>query len=145
MPTWDMMFMQEKGDRMLRVLHTPGHPPGHVAYLDEANQMLFTGDTAHQGPVYACFEGSDPAAPAESVKRLAALPDVRTICPGHDEIITEQGWLGQLAACVEAASRAGFQAGPVTALSSGRNIASIPCPFGCRSEADRDPDRSITP
>jgi glyoxylase-like metal-dependent hydrolase (beta-lactamase superfamily II) len=91
------------GGRVLQVLHVPGHSPGHVAYLDEASKMLFTGDTAYAGPLYACFEGSDPAAFAESVKRLAALPNVGTICPGHDDLITEQGWLGQLAECVEAA------------------------------------------
>jgi glyoxylase-like metal-dependent hydrolase (beta-lactamase superfamily II) len=91
------------GGRVLRALHTPGHSPGHAAYLDEASNMLFTGDTAYLGPVYACFEGSNPAAFAESVKRLAALPNVRTLCPGHDDIITEQGWLGELAECVEAA------------------------------------------
>lgn len=31
------------GGRMLRVLHIPGHSPGHVAYVDEASYMLFTG------------------------------------------------------------------------------------------------------
>lgn len=91
------------GGRALRVLHIPGHSPGHVAYLDEASNMLFTGDTAYLGPVYACFEGSNPAAFAASVKRLAALPTVRMICPGHNDIITEQGWLARLADCVEAA------------------------------------------
>lgn len=91
------------GGRVLRVLNTPGHSPGHSAYWDEASNMLFTGDTAYLGPVYACFEGSDPAAFAESVKRLATLPNVRTICPGHDEIITKQGWLRELAEFVEAA------------------------------------------
>jgi glyoxylase-like metal-dependent hydrolase (beta-lactamase superfamily II) len=91
------------GGRVLRVLHTPGHSPGHAAFWDEANNMLFTGDTAYLGPVYACFEGSDPAALAESVNRLATLPNVRTICPGHNEIITKQGWLRELAECAEAA------------------------------------------
>jgi glyoxylase-like metal-dependent hydrolase (beta-lactamase superfamily II) len=90
------------GNRALRVLHIPGHSPGHVAFLDEANRILFTGDSACQGPVYACFVGGDPAALAESAKRMAALPEVRTICPGHDEIITDEGWLGKFAACVEA-------------------------------------------
>jgi glyoxylase-like metal-dependent hydrolase (beta-lactamase superfamily II) len=90
------------GGHVLKVLHTPGHSPGHVAFWHEANDMLFTGDTASMGPVYACFEGGDPEALAESVKRLAALPNVRTICPGHDEIITKQDWLRELAECVEA-------------------------------------------
>jgi glyoxylase-like metal-dependent hydrolase (beta-lactamase superfamily II) len=91
------------GGCVLKVLHTPGHSPGHVTFWDEAKDMLFTGDTASMGPVYACFEGGDPEALAESVKRLAALPNVRTICPGHDEIISKEGWLGELVECVEAA------------------------------------------
>ena len=91
------------GGHVLQVLHTPGHSPGHVAFWHEANNMLFTGDTASMGPVYACFEGGDPEALAESVKRLATLPNVQTICPGHDEIITKEGWLRELAECVEAA------------------------------------------
>jgi glyoxylase-like metal-dependent hydrolase (beta-lactamase superfamily II) len=91
------------GSHVLKVLHTPGHSPGHVTFWHEANNMLFTGDTASMGPVYACFEGSDPEALAKSVKRLAALTNVQTICPGHEEIITSQGWLCEMAECVEAA------------------------------------------
>jgi glyoxylase-like metal-dependent hydrolase (beta-lactamase superfamily II) len=91
------------GDRPLRVLHIPGHSPGHVAYHDGANGLLFTGDTACRSPVYACFAGGDPAALLESAKRLAALPGVWTICPGHDEVITEKGWLQEFDANVQAA------------------------------------------
>jgi len=91
------------GDHTLRVLHIPGHSPGHIAYLDAANGTLFTGDTACLGPVYACFPGSDPAALAASAQRMAALPGVRTVCPGHGDVITEEGWLEKLATCVEAA------------------------------------------
>jgi glyoxylase-like metal-dependent hydrolase (beta-lactamase superfamily II) len=91
------------GGCVLQVLHTPGHSPGHVTFWYKAKDMIFTGDTASMGPIYACFEGGDPEALAESVKRLAVLPNVRTICPGHDEIITKEGWLSELADCVEAA------------------------------------------
>jgi glyoxylase-like metal-dependent hydrolase (beta-lactamase superfamily II) len=91
------------GGRVLQVLHVPGHSPGHVAYLDREGGMLFTGDTAYVGPVYACFQGSDPAAFVESVKRLAALPGVTAVCPGHNDLIADPGWLGELAECVEAA------------------------------------------
>jgi len=90
------------GDQVLRVLHIPGHSPGHVAYWLEASHMLFTGDTAYKGPLYACFEGSDPVAFAQSVKRLAALPEVATICPGHNDVIRDRDWLSELAQCVEA-------------------------------------------
>ncbi|MGD9147948.1 MAG: MBL fold metallo-hydrolase [Anaerolineae bacterium] len=91
------------GERSLRVLHVPGHSPGHLAYLDEADGMLFTGDTAYLGPVYACFEGGDPLAFAQSVKRLASLQGMTTVCPGHNDVITEPDWLNELAECVEAA------------------------------------------
>jgi len=90
------------GGIMLRVLHTPGHSPGHVAFVDESRQILFSGDTALLGPMYACFEGSDPLALARSVKRLATLDGVMITCPGHDDIVTGQDWLGELAECVEA-------------------------------------------
>ncbi len=91
------------GGRALWVLHTPGHSPGHVVYLDEASGILFTGDTAYQGPFYACFDQSHPVDLAQSVKRLSRLPNVRLICPGHNDLITDQGWLNELAECVEAA------------------------------------------
>ena len=93
----------ELGDHTLEVLHIPGHSPGHVAVLDAANGLLFTGDTACLSPIYACFPGCDPAGLANSAKRMAALPGVRTVCPGHGDIITEEGWLDKFAACVEAA------------------------------------------
>jgi len=88
------------GGRVLQVLHIPGHSPGHVAYLDRSSGMLFTGDTAYVGPLFACFEGSDPAAFAESAKRLAALPDVAMVCPGHNDVIAHRGWLNELVECV---------------------------------------------
>jgi glyoxylase-like metal-dependent hydrolase (beta-lactamase superfamily II) len=91
------------GGRTLRVLHIPGHSPGHVAYVDEANHALFTGDAAYAGPMYACFEGSDPVAFAHSVKRLAALEGVVTTCPGHNDIVTGRDWLRELAEGLEAA------------------------------------------
>jgi len=91
------------GDRTLRVLHIPGHSAGHVAYHDGANGLLFSGDTACRSPVYACFAGGDPAALLDSARRMAALPGVGMICPGHDEVITKEGWLPEFAANVQAA------------------------------------------
>jgi glyoxylase-like metal-dependent hydrolase (beta-lactamase superfamily II) len=91
------------GGRALKVLHIPGHSPGHSAYLDEAAGLLFTGDFAYRGPVFACFEGGDPAAFARSARRLAALSGIEVVCPGHEEVITDPEWLGEFAACVQAA------------------------------------------
>ena len=105
-PATHVLHDQDKidlGGRSLRVLHTPGHSPGHVVYLDEARGILFTGDTAYQGPLFACFERSSPVDFAQSVKRLARLPSVKVICPGHNDPITTPGWLNKLAEYVEAA------------------------------------------
>ena len=92
----------ELGGRSLTALHTPGHSPGHMAYLDEAHGVLFTGDTAYRGPVYVCFEGADVAAFTQSIERLAALRGVTSICPGHNDVITDPRWLSGLAACLQA-------------------------------------------
>jgi glyoxylase-like metal-dependent hydrolase (beta-lactamase superfamily II) len=91
------------GDRVLTALHTPGHSPGHCTYLDEEDGLLFTGDTAYVGPVFACFDGSDPAAFAKSASRLAGLPGSWTVCPGHNDLVTDPGWLNEFAKCVEVA------------------------------------------
>lgn len=48
MPTADLVLAN--GDalpiagRDIRLLHTPGHTPGHVCLVDAANQLIFTGD-----------------------------------------------------------------------------------------------------
>jgi len=61
------------GGRTLRVLHTPGHSPDSICLLDEANGLLFGGDTINTGPIYAQLEGSDVEAFAASTARLAEL------------------------------------------------------------------------
>jgi glyoxylase-like metal-dependent hydrolase (beta-lactamase superfamily II) len=91
------------GGLRLTVLHIPGHSPGHLAYLDEASGWLFTGDSAYQGPVFACFQGGDATALVWSAERLASLRGVTTVCPGHDDVITDPLWLGEFSAGVESA------------------------------------------
>ncbi|GAA4870998.1 MBL fold metallo-hydrolase [Actinomycetospora straminea] len=63
------------GGRTLRVLHTPGHTPDSVCFLDEHAGLLFAGDTVNTGPIYAQAPESDLAAFAASTARLAALAD----------------------------------------------------------------------
>lgn len=70
------------GDLALTVLHTPGHTPGSICLL--AGENLFSGDTLFAGSVGRTdFPGGDPQAMRRSVARLAALPDVTRIHPGH--------------------------------------------------------------
>jgi glyoxylase-like metal-dependent hydrolase (beta-lactamase superfamily II) len=69
-----------------RVLATPGHTPGHVAYLHEPSQALFCGDAlAVVGNKLRLM--ARPVTPDVSSARASALQcvreDVKIICPGH--------------------------------------------------------------
>lgn len=95
------------GGRTLRVIHSPGHSPGHCCFDlssdQESEKILFTGDTAFQGPVFACFPGADPAALLATAWKLAFLEGVRLICPGHQHPIRDPRWLEDFAQGVTAA------------------------------------------
>jgi glyoxylase-like metal-dependent hydrolase (beta-lactamase superfamily II) len=61
------------GGRRLKVLHTPGHSPDCICLLDEANGLLFGGDTINTGPIYAQLEDSNLSHFARSTARLADM------------------------------------------------------------------------
>lgn len=64
------------GNRTLRVIHTPGHDPNHLCFLDSKTRGVFSGDAL--GGYYAeiksrmpaCVPGSDPEKIAMSIDRL---------------------------------------------------------------------------
>lgn len=70
----------------LRVLHAPGHTPGHCAFLSEATGLVFTGDlfasygwSTHEPPA---FLSRDPARARLSLQRLAENTP-RAVLPSH--------------------------------------------------------------
>ncbi len=63
------------GGRKLQVLHTPGHSPDCICLFDEANGLLFGGDTINTGPIYAQMEDSDLEKFSRSTARLAKMAD----------------------------------------------------------------------
>ena len=72
------------GGRSLRVLHTPGHSPGHMCFYEADRGWLFTGDLVYRGELLAFFPSTDPAAYLQSLERIAALP-VERVLPGHHD------------------------------------------------------------
>lgn len=74
--------------RRLRVLHTPGHTPGHICLLEEEERLLFTGDhllpqvTPGIGPS-GSFPGNPLALYLESLLRLSTYEDCQSL-PGHE-------------------------------------------------------------
>jgi glyoxylase-like metal-dependent hydrolase (beta-lactamase superfamily II) len=80
------------GDYEVELVHLPGHTPGHSAFLDKKNRILFAGDDACFGAVFII--GSPPGDPYgkyatvsglrnELVKLVARLDEFDGIFPGH--------------------------------------------------------------
>lgn len=85
------------GEIRLRVLHTPGHTEGSVCLQDDANGLLFSGDTLFPGGWGRVdFPGGDPDAMVASIARLAGLDDRLAVLPGHGDATTigrERHWM----------------------------------------------------
>jgi glyoxylase-like metal-dependent hydrolase (beta-lactamase superfamily II) len=73
------------GDRVLRVLFTPGHTADSICLLDPGAGRLFAGDTLATGPHTAALPGGDADAFAASLERLATEYAAQTVTvhPAH--------------------------------------------------------------
>ena len=115
--------MIDLGGRSLRVIQTPGHSAGHVSYFDEQHGLLFSGDMAYAGPLYACFKGGDPVAFQASAHRLAELADdVRLIAPGHNRVLQGGTFLRELADAADRAQSGAAPALPADEFIGGREV-----------------------
>ena len=83
------------GGRQLRVLHTPGHSPGHMCFWEEERGYLFTGDLVYKGCLYANYPSTDPMAYLNSLEKVAALPAKRAF-PGHHDLDIQPGLVKQM-------------------------------------------------
>ena len=85
------------GEVRLDVLHTPGHTEGSVCLVSHEAGIVFSGDTLFAaGWGRVDLPGGDPRAMAESLARLATLPDGLRVLPGHGRettIARERAWL----------------------------------------------------
>lgn len=70
------------GGRIIRVLHTHGHSPGHMCFWDEECGYLFTGDLVYKDTLFAYYPSTDPQAYLHSLEKVAALP-VKQVFPAH--------------------------------------------------------------
>jgi len=81
----------DEGDQAFgfRVLHLPGHSPGHLAFYRPEDGLIFVGDVLFRGAVGRYdLPGADREALLRSLARLAALPDATRVFPGHGEPTT---------------------------------------------------------
>ena len=73
------------GGRMVKVLHTPGHAPGHMCFWEPERKYLYTGDLVYSGTLFANYPSIDPQDYLESLEKVAVLPAER-IFPGHHDL-----------------------------------------------------------
>lgn len=73
------------GGRTVKVLHTPGHSPGHMCFWEEERGYLFTGDLIYKGTLTAWFPSTDPEAYLHSLEKMAGL-SVKQVFPGHHSL-----------------------------------------------------------
>ncbi|HEX2331482.1 MAG TPA: MBL fold metallo-hydrolase [Candidatus Angelobacter sp.] len=85
------------GGRKLIVVATPGHTPDAISLLDEANGLLFTGDTYYPGTIWLYRPETDLGAYEKSLERMIALaPKVRLLLPAHNVPVAEPTKLPKL-------------------------------------------------
>lgn len=74
------------GNAAFTVVHTPGHSPGSVCYLCEAEGIMLTGDTLFADNIGRCdLWGGSYATIRQSLKRLRDYDGGLTILPGHGD------------------------------------------------------------
>jgi glyoxylase-like metal-dependent hydrolase (beta-lactamase superfamily II) len=85
----------DEGDRLpygpdgMRVLHTPGHAPGHLVLVDERSRTVVAGDmVASIGTIIIDPPEGDMALYLASLERLRGL-DARMLLPAHGEPIDD--------------------------------------------------------
>jgi glyoxylase-like metal-dependent hydrolase (beta-lactamase superfamily II) len=73
------------GEQVLRVLHCPGHTPGHVVFLDEVQKVAWVGDVLFQGSIGRTdFPRGNHEQLVSSIRdKLFPLGDDITFIPGH--------------------------------------------------------------
>lgn len=78
------------------VIETPGHTPGGICFYNEAEKVLFTGDTLFKGTIgNLSFPTARPHLMWESISKLAKLPPETRVFPGHgpDTTIGAESWM----------------------------------------------------
>ena len=74
----------EVGQHSARVLFIPSHTLGHVAYVFDDAQALFSGDMLFAAGCGRMFEGNAEMMYAALCEKLAALPDEMRVFCGHE-------------------------------------------------------------
>ena len=82
------------GNRLIEIIHVPGHTPDALALIDRENALLFTGDTYYDDNLWLFSPETDLDDYAESIQKLAFLEqDIEYIFGAHTSARVEAGVL----------------------------------------------------
>ncbi|MFV1988990.1 MAG: MBL fold metallo-hydrolase [Gemmatimonadota bacterium] len=85
------------GDRVLEILHIPGHTDDAIALVDREAGYVWTGDSFYEGPIWLFGPGTDLEAYRRSTERLASLvPGLTRVFPAHNTPFAEPRRLVEL-------------------------------------------------
>lgn len=80
----------EVGKIKLKVLHIPGHTPGHIALLDQLSKQIIVGDILFNGAIgRSDFPRGNYSQLISGIKqKLLSLPEETVVFPGHGPTTT---------------------------------------------------------
>lgn len=76
------------GNRIIQIIHTPGHSPGHICLYEKERRYLYTGDLIYKGKLTMFFPTSDPHIFMDSITKITKI-DVDKILPAHFQLDIE--------------------------------------------------------
>lgn len=94
------------GNRVLTLIHTPGHSPGHLCIYEAERGYLFTGDLIYKGTLLAFYPTTDPLHFVNSVEKISRLENVTKVLPGHHDLDLDSDFIMEVhAACQDLLQR----------------------------------------
>ena len=85
-PVWDGDTL-DLGERVIKVIHTPGHTPGSIALFDIKNKALFGGDPIQDGNIFLFGAQREINAYKLSLIRINEMKeDIDIIYPSHGSV-----------------------------------------------------------
>lgn len=70
------------GESIIKVVHAPGHSPGHMCFFEAERGYLYTGDLVYKDMLPAYYPSTDPQAYLQSLEKVSSLP-VKHVLPAH--------------------------------------------------------------